>query len=146
MLIGALVTFLVVILYSTYQPAADDGRAKQICRVVVIILGVISLLKYIGYFRALVQRKAPASQPGLLQCAKGRRRSPHVVNQSSTSFRTWSLAKRVALLQLALELLAAALDHIQVVVVSLPHFSFAEPLTASVAFDPVPIHRRLPLS
>ncbi|MET0222450.1 MAG: Thivi_2564 family membrane protein [Tardiphaga sp.] len=27
-----------------------DGRAKQICRVVVIILGVISLLKYIAVF------------------------------------------------------------------------------------------------
>ena len=25
-----------------------DGRAKQICRVVVIILGVISLLRYIN--------------------------------------------------------------------------------------------------
>ena len=27
-----------------------DGRAKQICRVVVIVLGVISLLKYIAVF------------------------------------------------------------------------------------------------
>jgi len=27
-----------------------NGRAKQICRVIVIILGVISLLKYIAAF------------------------------------------------------------------------------------------------
>jgi hypothetical protein len=27
-----------------------DGRAKQICRVIVIILGVISLLRYIAVF------------------------------------------------------------------------------------------------
>ena len=27
-----------------------DGRAKQICRVIVIVLGVISLLKYLAVF------------------------------------------------------------------------------------------------
>jgi len=27
-----------------------DGRARQICRVIVIILGVLSLLKYITVF------------------------------------------------------------------------------------------------
>ncbi len=49
MLIGALVTFLVVILILYLINLLPlDGRAKQIARVVVIILGVISLLKYIA--------------------------------------------------------------------------------------------------
>jgi hypothetical protein len=48
MLISALGTFLVVILILyLINLLPIDGRAKQICRVVVIILGVISLLKYI---------------------------------------------------------------------------------------------------
>jgi hypothetical protein len=46
MLVGALVTFLVVILILYLL----DGRAKQICRVIVIVLGVISLLKYLTVF------------------------------------------------------------------------------------------------
>ena len=51
MLIGALVTFLVVILILYLINLLPlDGRAQQICRVVVIILGVISLLKYIAVF------------------------------------------------------------------------------------------------
>jgi hypothetical protein len=51
MLIGALVTFLVVILILyLINLLPIDGRAKRICRVVVIILGVISLLKYIAVF------------------------------------------------------------------------------------------------
>lgn len=51
MLIGALVTFLVVILILyLINLLPIDGRAKQIARVVVIILGVISLLKYIAVF------------------------------------------------------------------------------------------------
>jgi hypothetical protein len=51
MLIGALVTFLVVILILYLVNLLPlDGRAKQIVRVVVIILGVISLLKYITVF------------------------------------------------------------------------------------------------
>jgi hypothetical protein len=51
MLIGALITFLVVILILYLINLLPlDGRAKQICRVVVIILGVISLLKYIAVF------------------------------------------------------------------------------------------------
>ena len=51
MLIGALVTFLVVILilYLINMLPLDD-RAKQIARVVVIVLGIISLLKYIAVF------------------------------------------------------------------------------------------------
>jgi hypothetical protein len=51
MLIGALITFLVVILILyLINLLPIDGRAKQIARVVVIILGVISLLKYIAIF------------------------------------------------------------------------------------------------
>jgi hypothetical protein len=49
MLIGALITFLVVILILyLINLLPIDGRAKQIARVIVIILGVISLLKYIA--------------------------------------------------------------------------------------------------
>jgi hypothetical protein len=49
MLVGALITFLVVILILyLINLLPIDGRAKQIARVVVIILGVISLLKYIA--------------------------------------------------------------------------------------------------
>jgi hypothetical protein len=48
MLISALVTFLVVILILYLINLLPlDGRAKQIARVVVIILGVISLLRYL---------------------------------------------------------------------------------------------------
>jgi len=51
MLISALVTFLVVILILyLINLLPIDGRAKQIARVVVIIFGVISLLKYIAVF------------------------------------------------------------------------------------------------
>jgi hypothetical protein len=51
MLISALVTFLVVILILYLINLLPlDGRAKQIVRVIVIILGVISLLKYIAVF------------------------------------------------------------------------------------------------
>ena len=51
MLIGALITFLVVILILYLINLLPlDGRAKQIARVAVIILGVISLLKYIAVF------------------------------------------------------------------------------------------------
>jgi len=51
MLISLLVTFLVVILVLyLINLLPIDGRAKQIARVVVIILGVISLLKFIAVF------------------------------------------------------------------------------------------------
>ncbi len=51
MLIGALITFLVVILVLyLINLLPIEGRAKQIARVIVIILGVISLLKYIAVF------------------------------------------------------------------------------------------------
>jgi len=51
MLVGVLITFLVVflILY-LINMLPLDGRAKQICRVVVIVLGIISLLKYLAVF------------------------------------------------------------------------------------------------
>ncbi|WP_315753386.1 MULTISPECIES: Thivi_2564 family membrane protein [unclassified Bradyrhizobium] len=49
MLISILVTFLVVILILyLINLLPIDGRAKQICRVIVIVLGVISLLRFIA--------------------------------------------------------------------------------------------------
>lgn len=51
MIVGVLVTFLVVILVLyliTMLPM--DGRAKQIARVIVIIIGIVSLLKYLAVF------------------------------------------------------------------------------------------------
>jgi hypothetical protein len=51
MLTGVLVTFLVVILVLyLINMLPLDARAKQIVRVIVIILGVLSLLKYIAVF------------------------------------------------------------------------------------------------
>lgn len=51
LLISALVTFLVVILVLyLINMLPIDGRAKQICRVIIIILGVLSLLRYIAVF------------------------------------------------------------------------------------------------
>ncbi|MFK4626551.1 Thivi_2564 family membrane protein [Bradyrhizobium diazoefficiens] len=55
MLVGVLVTFLVVILVVILvlyliNMLPMDGRAKQIARVVVIIIGVVSLLKYLTVF------------------------------------------------------------------------------------------------
>ena len=51
MLISALITFVVIILVLYLINLLPlDGRAKQIARVVVIVLGVISLLKYIAVF------------------------------------------------------------------------------------------------
>jgi len=50
-LISALATFLVVILILYLVNLLPlDARAKQIVRVIVIILGVLSLLKYIAVF------------------------------------------------------------------------------------------------
>jgi hypothetical protein len=49
MLINVLVTFLVVILVLYLINLLPlDGRAKQIVRVIVIIIGVLSLLRYIS--------------------------------------------------------------------------------------------------
>ena len=51
LLIGALITFLVVILILyLINRLPIDGRAKQIAQVIVIIIGVISLLKYLAVF------------------------------------------------------------------------------------------------
>jgi hypothetical protein len=51
MLVSVLITFLFIILVLyLINMLPIDGRAKQIARVVVIILGVISLLKYIAVF------------------------------------------------------------------------------------------------
>jgi hypothetical protein len=50
-LIGILITFLVIILVLyLINMLPLDGRAKQIARVVVIIIGIISLLKYLAVF------------------------------------------------------------------------------------------------
>ena len=50
MLMSALVTFLVVILILYLVNLLPlDGRAKQIVRIIVIILGVLSLLRLIAY-------------------------------------------------------------------------------------------------
>jgi len=49
MIVSALVTFLVVILVLYLINLLPlDGRAKQIARVIVIILGVISLLRFLA--------------------------------------------------------------------------------------------------
>lgn len=50
-LIGVLITFVVVILVLyLVNMLPIDGRAKQIVRIVVIIIGVLSLLKYLAVF------------------------------------------------------------------------------------------------
>ena len=50
-LIGALITFVVVILILyLVNMLPIDGRAKQIVRVVVIIIGILSLLGYLRTF------------------------------------------------------------------------------------------------
>ena len=47
--IGILITFLVVILVLyLVNMLPVDGRTKQIVRVIVIIIGVLSLLRYVG--------------------------------------------------------------------------------------------------
>jgi hypothetical protein len=46
-----LITFLVIILVLyLVNMLPIDGRAKQIVRIIVIIIGVISLLKYLAVF------------------------------------------------------------------------------------------------
>jgi hypothetical protein len=50
-IIGVLITFLVIILVLYLVNLLPiDGRAKQIVRIIVIIIGVISLLKYLAVF------------------------------------------------------------------------------------------------
>lgn len=51
MLISVLITFVVIILILYLVNLLPiDGRAKQIVRVIVVIIGIISLLKYIAVF------------------------------------------------------------------------------------------------
>ena len=50
-LIGVLITFVVIILVLyLVNPLPLDGRAKQIVRAIVIIIGIVSLLKYLAVF------------------------------------------------------------------------------------------------
>ena len=50
-LIGILITFLVIILVLyLVNMLPVDGRMRQIIRVIVIIIGIISLLKYLAVF------------------------------------------------------------------------------------------------
>lgn len=51
LLISILITFLVIVLVLyLINMLPIDGRAKQIARVVVIIIGIVSLLKYLAVF------------------------------------------------------------------------------------------------
>ena len=51
LLVSALITFLVVILVLyLVNMLPIDGRAKHIVRVIVIILGILSLLRYLAVF------------------------------------------------------------------------------------------------
>jgi len=51
LLISVLVTFLVIFLVLYLIGMLPiDGRAKQIARVIVIIIGVVSLLRYLAVF------------------------------------------------------------------------------------------------
>jgi hypothetical protein len=50
-LIGALITFVVIILVLYLVNILPiDGRAKQIVQIIVILIGIISLLKYLAVF------------------------------------------------------------------------------------------------
>ena len=50
-LISILITFLVIILVLyLVNMLPIDGRAKQIVRIIVIIIGILSLLKYLAVF------------------------------------------------------------------------------------------------
>ncbi len=51
LLINALITFLVVILVLyLVNMLPIDGRAKQIVRIIVIVIGVLSRLRYLAIF------------------------------------------------------------------------------------------------
>ncbi len=50
-LIGILITFLVIILVLyLVNMLPVDGRMKQIIRIIVIIIGIVSMLKYLAVF------------------------------------------------------------------------------------------------
>ncbi len=51
LLISVLVTFLVIILVLYLVNLLPiDGRAKQIVRAIVVVIGIISMLKYLAVF------------------------------------------------------------------------------------------------
>jgi len=51
LLISILITFLVVVLVLyLINMLPLDGRAKQIAQIVVIIIGIVSLLRYLAVF------------------------------------------------------------------------------------------------
>jgi hypothetical protein len=51
LLISVLITFVVIILVLYLVNLLPiDGRAKQIVRVIVIIIGVLSMLRYLSVF------------------------------------------------------------------------------------------------
>jgi hypothetical protein len=51
LLVSILITFLVIILVLyLVQRLPIDGRAKQIAQIIVIIIGIVSLLKYLAVF------------------------------------------------------------------------------------------------
>ena len=51
LLISILITFVVIILLLYLVNLLPiDGRAKQIVRVIVIVIGIVSLLKYLAVF------------------------------------------------------------------------------------------------
>jgi hypothetical protein len=51
LLINILITFVVVILLLYLVNLLPiDGRAKQIVRIIVIIIGILSLLRYLSVF------------------------------------------------------------------------------------------------
>ena len=50
-LIGALITFVVILLVLyLVNMLPIDSRAKQIARVIVVVIGIVSLLKYVAIF------------------------------------------------------------------------------------------------
>ncbi len=50
-LIGILITFLVIVLVLyLVQRLPIDGRARQIVQIIVILIGIISLLRYLQVF------------------------------------------------------------------------------------------------
>ena len=50
-IIGVLITFLVIVLVLyLINMLPIDGRAKQIARLIVIVIGIVSLLKYLAVF------------------------------------------------------------------------------------------------
>lgn len=50
-LISILITFLVIILILyLVNMLPIDGRAKQIVRIIIIVIGVLSMLKYLAVF------------------------------------------------------------------------------------------------